>query len=294
MTATLTKAAVPGAPIERRPDERVHWRTSGPFLAAHLVPLAAVVTGVSTRAVVLCVVCYVGRMLCITAGYHRYLSHRSFSTSRVVQLLLAFGGTTAAQKGPLWWASQHRTHHRFTDQSGDPHTPAKGFWYAHVGWVLAECNGRTDLKLVEDLARFPELRFLDRHDWIGPWALAIACTAIGGWSGLVVGFFLSTVLLWHATFAVNSFAHVFGRRRYTTGDTSRNSVVVALLAAGEGWHNNHHRYPRSARQGQRWWELDPTWWALRLAAAVGLVGDLRRGNGPPSTSSTSRATSAGE
>ena len=293
MTATLMPPAPQAAArIERRADERVQWRTSGPFIAAHLVPLTAVFTGVTTEALVLCIGLYAGRMLCITAGYHRYLSHRSFTTSRAVQFLLAFGGTTAAQKGPLWWASKHRAHHRFTDKPGDPHTPAKGFWYAHVGWVVAGCNGRTDLELVEDLARFPELRFLDRHDWIGPWALATACTAAAGWSGLVVGFFLSTVLLWHATFAVNSFAHVFGRRRHATSDTSRNSVVVAVLAAGEGWHNNHHRFPRSARQGQRWWELDPTWWVLRLAAAVGLVRDLR-GSAPPRTSSTSRWTSAG-
>lgn len=246
-----------------------------PFIAAHLVPLAAVVTGVTARALVVCAVCYFGRMLCITAGYHRYLSHRAFRVNRAVQFLLALGGTTAVQQGPLWWASHHRRHHRSTETEGDPHTPVKGFWFSHVGWILTARASTTDLSLVSDLARFPELRFLDRHDWIGPWALAAACTAVAGWSGLVIGFFLSTVLLWHATFAINSLGHLFGRRAYDTPDTSRNSLLLALLTAGEGWHNNHHRYPPSARQGFHWWQVDLTWLTLRLLAAARIVRDLK-------------------
>lgn len=261
--------------VVRQGDERIRWRPSIPFIAAHFVPLAAVFTGVTAKALVVCAVCYFGRLLCITAGYHRYLSHRAFRVNRVVQFLLAFGGTTAVQQGPLWWASHHRRHHRSTDTERDPHTPAKGFWFSHVGWILTARGGAPDLSLVDDLARFPELRFLDRYDWIGPWALAIACTAVAGWSGLVIGFFLSTVLLWHATFAVNSVGHVFGRRPYDTPDTSRNSLLLALLTGGEGWHNNHHRYPPSARQGFHWWQLDPTWLTLRLLASVRLVRDLK-------------------
>ena len=177
----------------------------------------------SLEAVVLAVVSYAVRMFFITAGYHRYFAHRSYRTSRVVQFLLAFGGTTALQKGPLWWASHHRAHHRHADTERDVHSPLKGFWHSHIGWILADRHSGTDVDRVRDLARFPELRFLDRNDWIGPWMLGAVSLLLAGWSGLVVGFFLSTVVLWHATFLVNSLAHVVGRRRYETADSSGNS-----------------------------------------------------------------------
>jgi stearoyl-CoA desaturase (delta-9 desaturase) len=258
-----------------RDDERVNWRTSLPILGFHLLPLLAIFTGVTTAAVVLCVASYIVRMFFITAGYHRYFAHCSYRTSRPVQLLLAFGGTMAVQKGPLWWASHHRAHHRNADTEADVHTPLKGFWHSHVGWILADRHGATDLEGVRDLARFPELRFLERNDWIGPWSLGIASFLIAGWSGLVVGFFLSTVLLWHGTFLVNSLAHVMGRRRYDTGDDSRNSALIAALTLGEGWHNNHHHFPISARQGFYWWEIDLCFYALKGLAALGIVRDLR-------------------
>jgi stearoyl-CoA desaturase (delta-9 desaturase) len=259
----------------RQADERTNWRGSAPFLACHLVPLAAVFTGVHRRDVILAGALYVGRMFFITAGYHRYFAHRSFRLSRPVQFLFALGGSTAAQKGPLWWAANHREHHRYTDTERDPHSPQKGFWWSHVGWVLSGKYGRVDYDTIDEFARFPELRFVDRHDWIGPWALAIGCFLYDGWSGLVIGFFASTVLLWHVTFSVNSFAHIFGRRRYATSDTSRNSLPVAVLTMGEGWHNNHHHYPASARQGFFWWELDLTFQLLRVLSWVGLVRELR-------------------
>lgn len=280
---------VPGSfrlPSRRRPpDERISWRSSLPFIAAQLVPLLAFVTGVTAKALVLGAVLYVVRMFCITAGYHRYFAHRSYRLGRVPQFLLAFGGTTAAQKGPLWWAGHHRDHHRYADTDRDPHSPQKGFWWAHVGWILSGKYGASDHAKIEDFARFPELRWLDRHDWVGPWALGLVSFLVAGWSGLVVGFFGSTVLLWHATFCVNSVAHVAGRRRYATTDTSRNSLPVALATLGEGWHNNHHHYPACARQGFYWWELDATYYALRALAAAGIVRDLRQ---PPARAKTAR------
>ncbi len=260
-------------PRDRYP---INWVTSWPFLLAHLIPLFAFLTGVTAKAVILGVVLYFGRMFCITAGYHRYFSHRSYRLGRVPQFLLAFGGTTAVQKGPLWWAGHHRDHHRYTDTNRDPHSPQKGFWWAHVGWILCDAYGDTDLDAIDDFAKYPELRWLNDHDWVGPWSLAIACLLIAGWSGLVVGFFASTVLLWHATFCVNSVAHVMGRRRYATSDTSRNTWFVALLTGGEGWHNNHHHYPACARQGFRWWEYDPTYWLLRIGSMLHIVHDLRQ------------------
>ena len=268
------------AALPTRPDERPNWRSSVPFLLAHLAPLAIFFTEVTATAVVLAVVLYAARMFFITAGYHRYFAHRSYKMGRVAQFVMAFGGTTAAQKGPLWWASHHRSHHRDSDTEADVHTPLKGFWHSHIGWILADRHGPTDLDGIRDFARFPELRFLNKHDWIGPWAVGIASFLIAGWSGLVVGFFCSTIALWHATFMVNSLAHVFGRRRYATTDTSRNSLLIALLTGGEGWHNNHHHFQASARQGFFWWEIDTTYYVLRALSLVGIVKDLRQ---PPAS-----------
>ena len=273
LTTVLDRPAPPEAP--RRPDERINLVSSIPFVALHFVPLLAVFTGVTRADLVLCAALYFGRMFFITAGYHRYFAHRSYKMARVPQFIMALGGTTAAQKGPLWWAGHHRDHHRFADTDRDVHSPLKGFWWSHVGWILSDRYKATNVDSMRDFARYPELRWLDRHDWVGPWALGIAAFLIGGWSGLVIGFGLSTILLWHGTFIVNSVAHVFGRRRYETDDTSRNSLLVALVTGGEGWHNNHHHYQASARQGFFWWEIDTTWYVLRVLSWVGLVRGLR-------------------
>jgi stearoyl-CoA desaturase (delta-9 desaturase) len=267
--APLTRAST------HRADERLNVRSSVPFFLCQLIPLLAIFTGVHRRDLVLLAVLYVGRMFFITAGYHRYFAHRSYRMGRVAQFVMAFGGTMAAQKGPLWWASHHRQHHRAADTVDDVHSPIRGFWWSHVGWILCDKTGGTDMDRIRDFARYPELRFLNKHDWIGPWVLGVASYMIAGWSGLVVGFFGSTVLLWHATFAINSVAHVFGRRRYLTPDTSRNSFLLAVATGGEGWHNNHHYYAASARQGFYWWEIDPVYYVLRALSFVGIVHDLR-------------------
>jgi len=225
---------------------------------------------------------------------HRYAAHRMYTmkprTERALHLLtyLVQGPSFLSPRG---YAILHRQHHAFSDTDRDPHSPMHGFWWSHVGWILSGRYGDTHLEDVPDLARFPELRFLDRHDWIGPWALAVTCWLIGGWSGLVVGFFGSTLLVWHATFLVNSAAHVFGRRRYDTNDTSRNSVFVAVATMGEGWHNNHHHDPNAARQGRRWYELDPTFGVLRVLRWLGFVWEVREPrhtSGPERTPIASR------
>ena len=262
--------------LQRAPDERVNWITSIPFFLIHVACLAAFFTGVTWTAVALCLGLFWGRMFCITAGYHRYFAHKSYKLGRVSQFVMAFGAQSSAQKGALWWAAHHRDHHRFSDTDKDIHSPRKGFWWSHVGWILCDRYGATKYDGIKDFARYPELVWLNKHDWIAPWSLAVVCYLIGGWSGLVVGFFWSTVLLWHSTFTVNSVAHVFGRRRYDTTDTSRNSLLVALLTGGEGWHNNHHHYPSSARQGFFWWEIDVTYYGLKALSWVGVVKDLRR------------------
>ncbi len=274
---TATTATTPGRPQpgSGTDEARTDWVSAIPFFLVHLAPLAAFFVDVTWQDWVLCGVLYLTRMFCITAGYHRYFSHRSYKMGRVAQFLMAFGGTTAVQKGPLWWASHHRTHHRYTDLDDDVHSPRDGFWWSHVGWILSTKYKSTDLDGIKDFAAFPELRWLERYNWVGPWALAIATFVFFGWGGLFVGFFLSTVLLWHGTFLVNSMAHVMGRRRYATPDTSRNSFLIAVITGGEGWHNNHHYLPASVRQGFRWWEYDPTWYGLKVLAALHIVRDLK-------------------
>ncbi len=245
------------------------------FVLVHLVPLAAIWTGVTATSVALALGLYVIRMFGVTAGYHRYFSHRSFKTSRVGQFLLAFLAMSSTQKSVLWWAALHRHHHRHSDQEEDVHSPLhRGFLYSHVLWIFDRKHQQTRVEEVPDLTKFPELRFLHRFESLPGILLALLCFAIDGWAGLVIGFFGGTVLLYHGTFFINSLAHVHGSQRYVTGDTSRNNWWLAVITLGEGWHNNHHAYQRSTRQGFRWYEFDPTYYVLKAMSWVGLVWDL--------------------
>ena len=267
----------------------VDWLRVLPFIALHLACFAAFVVGISATALWVAAGLYVFRMFAITAFYHRYFSHRAFRTSRAMQFLFALAGATATQRGPLWWASHHRHHHLHADDEEDAHSPQRhGFLWAHAVWFLSRRNFATREDLIADLARYPELRFLDRFDVFTPLALAAALYALGEWlaaahpalgtNGLQLltwGFCISTVALYHATFTVNSLAHSVGKRRYATSDRSRNNWWLAILTLGEGWHNNHHHYPGAARQGFFWWEIDFTYYGLRLLAALGLIWDLR-------------------
>jgi stearoyl-CoA desaturase (delta-9 desaturase) len=259
----------------RDPAERINWGTSVPFVACHVAVLSAFLVHPGWRDLLVCGVLYYVRMFFLSAGYHRYFAHRAYRLGRPAQFLMALGGTTAAQKGPLWWAGHHREHHRYADTDRDPHSPRKGVWWSHAGWILCDKYKAIDYAGIRDFAAYPELRFLDRHFLFAPVALGVACLLLGGWSMLVTGYLLSTVLLWHGTFIVNSVAHLVGSRRYETPDTSRNSLLVALLTNGEGWHNNHHHYMASARHGFFWWELDVSYCILRLLGAMGIVRDLR-------------------
>ena len=246
------------------------------FILVHLVTLTGVLwTGFSWQATLWGVVQYLVVMFGVTGGLHRYFSHRAFKTSRAFQLVLAVLGQLSAQRSVIWWAGHHRHHHRFSDQPEDVHSPLqRGLWHAHVGWLLCD-DSEAPRNNVEDLKRFPELRFLDRWRLLPATVMGVASWLVLDWTGLFAGFFLSLVLSWHATFTINSLTHVFGRRRYETADTSRNSFLLALLTLGEGWHNNHHRYMRAARQGFAWYELDITYMVLRLLAAVGLIWEIR-------------------
>jgi stearoyl-CoA desaturase (delta-9 desaturase) len=260
-----------------------------PFVALHLAVLAVMFVGVSPVALAVAACSYGLRAFGITAFYHRCFSHRAFRASRPVRVVGAILGAAAAQRGPLWWASHHRVHHRRTDRPGDPHSPTvDGMLHAHLLWLFDQRNQRPPMTNVADLAAHRELRVLDRYHHLAPVGTAVAVTGLGAllghldpslgtsaWQMLVWGFVIPTVVLYHATFAVNSVAHRFGRRRFATRDDSRNNALVAAFTLGEGWHNNHHRFPASARQGLGRLELDPTWWGIRLLAAVHGVSDLR-------------------
>ncbi|RQH16465.1 acyl-CoA desaturase [Bradyrhizobium sp. RP6] len=247
-----------------------------PFLLIHAGCAAAVWSGISWQAVAICIVLYWLRMFAITAGYHRYFSHRAYATSRVFQFVLAFLAQSSAQKSVLWWAAKHRHHHLHSDTAQDVHSPRhKGFLYSHVGWIFYRQHDGTDLVKVSDLASYPELMWLHRLELLPAVVLAGLCFLIGGWSGLVVGFLWSTVVLYHATFCINSLAHVHGHKRYVTGDDSRNNWLLALLTMGEGWHNNHHAYQASARQGFYWYEIDLTYYVLVVMSWLGIVWDLK-------------------
>jgi stearoyl-CoA desaturase (delta-9 desaturase) len=276
------------AAIKARPD-RVEWVRTLPFVILHLGCLGVIWAGWSWTSVAAAVGLYFARMFAITGFYHRYFSHKTFHTSRFTQFLFALLGASAVQRGPLWWAYQHRHHHQHSDEDCDVHSPnRRGFWWAHIGWITSARNFPTDYSQVRDLAKYPELVFLNRFDSLVPAALALALAYSGHllhsyWPGLGVtagqlviwGFFISTTALFHATSSINSLAHLMGKRRYETDDNSRNSLLLALVTLGEGWHNNHHRYMSSTRQGFYWWEVDISYYALRVISWTGLIWNLR-------------------
>jgi stearoyl-CoA desaturase (Delta-9 desaturase) len=257
------------------------YPSSIPFVLLHLSCIAEIWTGITVQAVLICIVLYWLRIFAIGSGYHRYFSHRAYATSRWYQFVLAVLCQTTAQKSVLWWAAKHRHHHLHSDTEADIHSPRHtGFIYSHVGWIFARRHDHVDFVKVADFARYPELMWLHRLEVWPAVALGVLCYLVGGWSGLVVGFCWSTVLVYHATFCINSLAHVHGRKRYVTGDDSRNNWFLAIFTMGEGWHNNHHAYQSSVRQGFKWWEFDPTFYLLKVLSWTGLVWDLKS---PPQT-----------
>ncbi|WP_020406049.1 acyl-CoA desaturase [Hahella ganghwensis] len=266
----------------------VDWVRVWPFVAIHLLCLATLWVGWSATALVTALILYLVRMFAITAFYHRYFSHKSFKTSRPLQFAFAILGASATQRGPLWWASHHRFHHRTSDTEEDPHSPRHGFWQSHCGWFLGQRYFETNFDLIRDFAKYPELQWLDRYDWFVPVILGVTLWIAGDMlslflpqletSGLqmfIWGYCVSTVILIHATLAINSFAHRFGSRRYQTPDDSRNNLLLALITLGEGWHNNHHHFSGSARQGFFWWEIDISFYLLKIMQWCGLIWDLR-------------------
>ena len=299
LAATDARPRRPGAAIarwfdasatgEESGDDRIDWLRVLPFIGMHVACAGVLLVGFSWFAFAVACALYALRMFALTAFYHRYFSHKAFKTSRPVQFVFALLGACCVQRGPLWWAAHHRDHHRLADTEHDIHSPVRhGLLWSHMGWFLTAKGFRTRWEAIPDLRECRELRWLDRFDTLMPVLLAVGLFCLGRWAGhaypasgtsgaqmLVWGFFVSTVALFHATVTINSLAHRFGSRRFDTRDNSRNNWLLALLPFGEGWHNNHHHFPGSARQGFRWWELDLTYCLLRVLAACGLVWDLK-------------------
>ena len=283
----MASTAVPTTAVETR---SIDWIGLVPYVALHLSVFTVIWVGWSWTAVGVAVALYLIRMFSVTAFYHRYFSHRTFKTTRWFQFIAAIMGNSCVQRGPLWWAAHHRHHHHHSDQRPDIHSPRQdGFFWSHMGWFMTIENSRTNERLIRDLTRFPELRFLDRFHVIVPAILGIGLYWLGvllenvapglgtnGWQMFVWGFCISTVVLYHAVYTINSLAHRIGGRRYETGDDSRNNFFLAIITLGEGWHNNHHHYPGSTRQGFFWWEVDISYYILVGMSWVGLVWDLRK------------------
>ncbi len=256
--------------------EKIDWLRCLPYFITHIACLGVFFVGISTTAVVVCLTAYALRVFALTGFYHRYFSHKAFKTSRFIQFCFAFIGTAAAQRGPLWWAAHHRDHHKYSDQPEDKHSPYQvGFWMSHTGWFLQNKNFKTNTANIKDFLKFPELVFINRFDVIPPLVYGTLLYIFGGWQLLIWGYFISTVMVYHVTFAINSLTHLLGNRTFVTTDMSRNNWWLALLTFGEGWHNNHHYWPSSARQGFKWYQIDISFMILKFMEKLGLVWDLR-------------------
>ena len=278
-----------GAEKTRAEPDGVEWVRCIPFIILHAGCLGVLWVGGSPFAIWTAVFLYFARMFAVTGIYHRYFSHKTYHTSRFGQFLLALWGATAVQRGALWWAYHHRHHHKHSDDAEDAHSPhVHGFWWSHIGWITSRRNFPTDYSTIRDLAKYPELVWLNRFDTIIPIIFATAIWGLGWmleiyapglhttrWQMLWWGFFVSTTVLFHGTSCINSLAHLMGRRRFATGDDSRNSWILSFITLGEGWHNNHHRYMSATRQGFYWWEFDPTYYGLKLLSYTGLISDLK-------------------
>jgi len=286
MTTPETLSTGPGATDD---GDRILWLRYSPYFGIHLASLAVIWTGTTVWAVALAVLLYFARMFFVTAFYHRYFSHRAFRASRPVQFIFAWLACTAAQRGPMWWAAHHREHHSGSDGPEDAHSPMHvGFWVSHMGWFMQRKNQGFNEGIVKDWMRFPELRWLERNAWVPFTTMLVGIfglgallghlypsSGIGPWQFLVWGGCISTVAVFHGTYTINSISHLWGTRRYETKDDSRNNFLLALLTLGEGWHNNHHKFPGAARQGFFWWEVDITYYILKAMSLAGIVRDLR-------------------
>lgn len=276
---------------ESSQEDKIDWARILPFVVLHISVIAVFWVGWSPISITFAVIFYVIRMFGITAFYHRYFSHKTFQTGRITQFIFAIIGASATQRGPLWWASNHRHHHVHSDKPTDIHSPKQtGFLWSHMGWFLSKKNFKTNFERIQDFAKYPELKWIDRFDVVIPLLFALSTFFLGfflnqffpnletsGWQMFVWAYIISTIFVFHGTFVINSLAHVIGKRRFKTRDESKNSFILALITFGEGWHNNHHKFPGSARQGLHWWEIDLSYYGLLLLEKLGIIWDVDKG-----------------
>lgn len=258
----------------------VNW-TNGIFLTFSHVAAVAALFFWSWPAVITAVVMYwVAGSLGVGMGYHRLLTHRGYKVPKAVEYFLVTCGTLSLEGGPIQWVVTHRIHHAHTDRVGDPHTPRDGGWWAHVGWILwgtaQNHDAATIARYAPDLVKDRYYRWLNNFYFVPLLVVGIFLFAFGGWGVMLWGVFLRVTVALHTTWLVNSATHLWGRTRFETGDDSRNSWWVALLTFGEGWHNNHHAHPTSARHGLRWYEVDLNWLGIRALQFLGLAHSIKR------------------
>ncbi len=282
---------MPESPIEAVKTikkEYLPWRFI-PLLILHLSCGLVYFAGFSWVAFGVAFFAYALRMFAVTGFLHRYFAHRSFKTGRITQFVFAFIATASCQRGPLWWAANHRDHHKYSDTPNDTHSPYQlSFFDSHIGWVYWKENLETKHHNIKDFSKYKELVWLDKYDLI-PAALYIVFLYFlglglqtyypgletGPFQMIVWGFCISTVFLLHMVLSVNTICHLFGKQKFKTTDYSRNNWLMAIFTLGEGWHNNHHRFPNSMRQGFLWYEYDITGYIIRFFALIGLVTDIK-------------------
>jgi fatty-acid desaturase len=260
------------------PSTKIHWNTIFFVVAFHIFAVWALFSFSWTNLAVALALWWIAGSWGIGMGYHRQLTHRGFKTPRWLERFFATCGTLAVQSGPIAWVTTHRIHHAFTETEKDPHSPRNGTYWAHIGWIFrgaAQNHPQTAIrKYSPDLLRDPYLVFIDKYYWMTTVVVAAILFAVGGWSMVLCAIFFRTVMGWHFTWLVNSATHLWGSRRFETRDDSRNNGFIAAVTFGEGWHNNHHAYPRSARHGLTWREFDPNWVQIRALEKLGLVTDV--------------------
>ena len=257
----------------------INWVTAAFMVAFHVLALVALWFFSWQNLAVALVLHWMAVGFGISLGYHRLHTHRGFKTSKTFEYFLAICGTLTLEGGPIFWVATHRKHHQLSDQDGDPHSPREGGFWAHMGWILFGDTHHNNTELMgryaPDLNRDRFYRWLNSYHWVPLTTLGLILLATGGWSMVLWGIFLRVVVGLHGTWLVNSATHMWGTRRFETRDDSRNSWWVALLTFGEGWHNNHHAHPVSARHGLAWYEFDISWITLKFFNAIGVVSDLK-------------------
>ncbi|MCA1592933.1 MAG: fatty acid desaturase [Acidobacteria bacterium] len=257
----------------------INWSTCITMVVFHAASIAALFMFTWKGLAAAALLWWISGSLGIGMGFHRLLTHRGFKTPKWVEYFLTICGMLTLESGAINWVATHRIHHSHTDAPGDPHTPRDGAWWAHIGWILTGTAQQHDEAILRRYT--PDLMKDKVHVWLNKWfylplvVVGVLLFALGGWSLLMWGIFMRVTVGWHATWLVNSATHMWGTRRFETNEDSTNNPVVALLTFGEGWHNNHHAYPRAARHGFAWYELDVNWMGIRALQLLGLAHDIK-------------------